>query len=539
MNHSCPPMGDRKSFDVEFPVSSANHGQGNIVTASGSIVIVGANGAGKSRLGAWLDKKHGAKAHRIAAQRNLSMPESSTPSDVQTAQSQLFFGANKLISNNKEAIRWNSSPTTVTLNDFSLLMILLVTEEFEVSTKFRQEATKNPGTSAPKTRLDKIKEIWESVLPQRELEIHAGKVEARPKGNPATYNAREMSDGERVIFYLIGQALAVLPGTIIIIDEPEIHLHKSIQIELWNKIEAQRDDCLFVYLTHDLEFAASRIGAKKVALKSYADGKWDWFQVPEQDGIPEEILLQIVGSRKPVIFTEGGKTSLDLAFLRHIYSDFTVIPQGGCEQVIQATNVFNNLTALHRLQAYGLIDRDFKSTEELAALEGRKVFSWKVSEIENLLLNEPVIKEIAKALFKPADEVFSKMKERLLTELERKHEEVSSAMSAAEIESLLKKNFDAKAQGEASLLQAVQNAGAAIPVAQIYQKNAAYLKDIVKNSDYAKAIEVYPNKGMLSHLASLFGMNQKAFTGYVEGIMGSDQGKKIRDAVKQFAPHIS
>ena len=39
----------------------------------------------------------------------------------------------------------------------------------------------------------------------------AGKIETYPTGNPEKrYNASEMSDGERVIFYLIGEVVSVL-----------------------------------------------------------------------------------------------------------------------------------------------------------------------------------------------------------------------------------------------------------------------------------------------------------------------------------------
>ena len=81
--------------------------------------------------------------------------------------------------------------------------------------------------------------------------------EAEKKPNEP-YNAAEMSDGERVIFYLIGECLAAPDDAVIVIDEPEMHLHKSIQSDLWDAIEAERPDCLFVYLTHDVDFAASR-----------------------------------------------------------------------------------------------------------------------------------------------------------------------------------------------------------------------------------------------------------------------------------------
>ena len=54
----------------------------------------------------------------------------------------------------------------------------------------------------------------------------------------------------------------------IIIDEPEIHLHRSIMNRLWTAIENERDDCLFIYITHDTQFAASHSQAKKIWIKN-------------------------------------------------------------------------------------------------------------------------------------------------------------------------------------------------------------------------------------------------------------------------------
>ena len=39
-----------------------------------------------------------------------------------------------------------------------------------------------------------------------------------------------MSDGERAIFYFIGEVLCAKENSLIIIDEPENHLHKSILV---------------------------------------------------------------------------------------------------------------------------------------------------------------------------------------------------------------------------------------------------------------------------------------------------------------------
>lgn len=51
-----------------------------------------------------------------------------------------------------------------------------------------------------------------------------------------------MSDGERVGLYLIAQCLCIPENKTIIIDEPEIHLHRSIMDRLWTAIEAERED---------------------------------------------------------------------------------------------------------------------------------------------------------------------------------------------------------------------------------------------------------------------------------------------------------
>ena len=68
--------------------------------------------------------------------------------------------------------------------------------------------------------------------------------------------------------YLMSQALSRPKGKTIIIDEPEIHLHPSIMNRLWTAIENEREDCLFIYITHDTQFAASHTPAKKIWLKN-------------------------------------------------------------------------------------------------------------------------------------------------------------------------------------------------------------------------------------------------------------------------------
>ncbi|MGY6550455.1 MAG: AAA family ATPase [Erythrobacter sp.] len=109
-------------------------------------------------------------------------------------------------------------------------------------------------------------------------------VNVRPRGASDQDSASEMSDGERAIFYLIGQTLLADESTLLIIDEPELHVHRSIMSKLWDELEAARADCAFVFITHDLEFAASRV-AEKYVIRDYAPASgWTIEAVPEDTG---------------------------------------------------------------------------------------------------------------------------------------------------------------------------------------------------------------------------------------------------------------
>lgn len=78
----------------------------------------------------------------------------------------------------------------------------------------------------------------------------------KKNGEPVKYSANQMSDGERAVLYLAAQVLCVPENKMLIMDEPEIHLHRSIMNRLWMALERYRPDCLFIYITHDTQFAA-------------------------------------------------------------------------------------------------------------------------------------------------------------------------------------------------------------------------------------------------------------------------------------------
>lgn len=106
--------------------------------------------------------------------------------------------------------------------------------------------------------------IWSKIISHRQLkyDIDTGNIiVVYHEGN--NYDFSHLSDGEKAIFYYIAHVLLAKYNSFIIIDEPENHLHLSIITKLWDTLERERSDCQFIYLTHNLDFASSRIDAKK------------------------------------------------------------------------------------------------------------------------------------------------------------------------------------------------------------------------------------------------------------------------------------
>jgi hypothetical protein len=305
--------------------------------AGTSLFFVGANGGGKTRLAVKIEEHLGEKAHRISAHRALSLnPEVAKVSERAALRGLRYgYAGNESALPHRSGHRWGNKAAVQLLNDYDYLVQALFAEQANTSLATHKNARSGNGKPASATKFEKLVEIWDRALPHRKLEITGDNIQVSVTGSADKYDAHEMSDGERAIFYLVGQTLTAA-DSLIIVDEPELHIHRAILARLWDELEAARPDCGMVNISHDLEFVASREGQKFV-LRDYAPNNgWTIEDVPENSGFPEDVATLILGSREPVLFVEGAGRSLDKAIYRACYPDWTIIPRGSCEEVIHA-----------------------------------------------------------------------------------------------------------------------------------------------------------------------------------------------------------
>ncbi|WP_108061948.1 DUF4435 domain-containing protein [Poseidonibacter lekithochrous] len=519
-----------------------------VETTSNSIVIIGANGSGKTRFSSKIEQNYMEETHRVSAQKSLSMPKNVRPDSKEKAESDFFIGGyyEGIKINNKKHNRWGSNFNTFLLDDYEKLMVLLHTEEYEESVKFK-DSYNGEIINKPITKLDKIKKIFEYVLPHRKLIKKAGTIETYPTGKESkVYNASEMSDGERIVFYLIGEVVCTKDNSIIIIDEPENHLHKSIIKKLWDKIEELRPDCTFIYLTHDIDFAVSREKSQKIWMKEYlGDEVWDYELLDENVSLPEQLYLEILGSRKPILFTEGDIDSIDYRLYSEVFKEYTVKPVNSCQKVFESTTSFNKLKDLHHIDSFGIIDRDRRTDEELNHISRDNIWISRVAEVENFLLLEDIIEVIARNMRKEnISELINRVKENVIESFSKKLEEELTQRVIL----IVKRNFEKKLNPKVKTFDSFKNELNAYLTSQNYEEIYSKLKleyeQIIRDQNYNRILELFNHKGLLadSKVLDECGLNNKneAYLKFIISILkeNSDDSKKIKDAISLMILNI-
>lgn len=526
-------------FTITLPPCTTRPTPTNLLTTRGPLVIVGANGSGKSRLATWLETKNPSSCHRVSAQRTLVFPEDLRGTSIEKAECDLLYGYHTPTgakAANKFSHRYGGRHDRI-LDDFQKLVTLLFSEGAQVSEEYFQRMKVAVARETPPVRrLDIIQKIWERVLPTRELVIGGHKVEVRKRGATENYSAHEMSDGERVIFYLIGQCLCAPKNGVILLDEPELHLHRALQTRLWDAVEAERTDCLFVYITHDLDFASSRKGGTHIWLSEYSGGEnWEWNEVPADDALPEALLLEILGSRKPVLLVEGKAGGSDERLYRALYPEHHVVAFGSCGEVIHATASCRRLKEQGQLNvdAVGLIDRDGRSDDDLANLARNGVQALEWAEIENLLVTEPVLRHAAEALHRDPAQDLAAIKDRVLTKFSQDAERVASELAGRELDRTMR-GWGWKHPDGNSLQQSLITHLSAIDAAEVIARWRSQIESIIEDRDYVGALRLYPNKGLWACGGQVMGI--KDYGDFVLRRIGSREGVPLVVALRQLVP---
>jgi len=366
-------------------------------------IIVGANGSGKSALAAHFKKSDADGIIVIPAQKILFFLQKqaisfSDEENIRNIQKKNFNDKNYeedyLVSNKvTELSEVFSYHISAIINDLA-----------------RAGADKIVNNKDSEVKYTKLLEIWKKFYSDIELKYDTNKRKLIPEKNGKEYNLNSMSEGEKVSLFYIMVTLFAPKDAYIIVDEPETFLNPSIYNRLWYLLEEYRIDCRFIYISHNLEFISSRNSHSIYWCKKYDGNKdWDLKKISgELEGIPKELVIELLGARKNILFCEGNKESLDYKVYTTLFeNEIVVIPVGGHKDVINYTKAFNKST-LFDGNVYGIIDRDYHGEETLKKYEENNVYHLDFNEIEMFLITKEILESVLEVNFS-ADECYERM----------------------------------------------------------------------------------------------------------------------------------
>ena len=482
--------------------------------AEKNTVLVGANGSGKTTLANTLrDTLNIQDGIVIPAQKLLLVPTFDNIPTIKAERASFKQYQQKIVDDKQTYSAKNQDDFPYSLakeygSEYRKVLALLIAERNAKRNEIID--SKRDGTEFKKaefkTTIDTVIEIWNELIPHRKLLLDPDSnlvITYRKGDDERSYEAYRMSDGERIILYLVGRIMQAPKNGLIIVDEPEVYLHRTVVDKLWNRLEKEREDCIFIYMTHDLQFATSRVGVKSW-IKSYEyPSTWD-IQVIKDNEIPEQLLMELLGSCKQILFCEGNSTnSLDKKIFDVLFPNLIIYPLESCKEVISYTKAYNAIPSTNT-RAFGLVDSDFRSPAEINDLKANGIFTYHVAEIENVFLVEDFLKAFKEYHHWSGD--VETIKSNIIVLLDKNKDAQAANYVSARIDYFYRKKHIAKGNTKAEVEQRMKEFNDDIQLDKWYDYRLRELELYVRNQNYTKAIVVYNNKGLHAVVEQEFGI---------------------------------
>lgn len=484
-----------------------------------NVVFVGPNGCGKTTLLRKLQQDtKGASIQYFPADRVLLVSENFNPKRSYDAFKKDFDESYKRSTNIDYAWQGNEI-----IAQFDYFINLLERERNEENEK----RVYNGVT-------EKIIRKWHDLVKDRELFFEHGLC-VRPLSGEK-YPLKYMSSGEKSILYFLIGILLQEEKDFYFIDEPENNLNPSIVSKLWNFIERERPNSVFVYLTHDSDFVASRVNSKIYWIEKYDGQKWEWQQLKENKDLPQQLMIELVGSREPIIFCESeNEYKYDSKVFKLMFPEFKAVSSGGCDQVIASIKAYNTIGLPQKV--YGIVDCDYKMDDYLYSLTADGIYHLPFFEIENFLLSEELLQIMIETycLEENSVTVVSNVKQKIYDLFVEQRDSWIAKHVAFDLRDKFDYRGKIKSLKDIEQLKALYNAERKSDdeIDEIAKKYITLHSELVAGKDYSTILRHLDAKGLIAQCRSLFKFGKTVhYEQQVFTLLNSDKGdlllKKIR-----------
>jgi ABC-type cobalamin/Fe3+-siderophores transport system ATPase subunit len=485
-----------KESKYKFNIQTSNNGPLDIPLITGNaLFVLGANGVGKSTLMHSLYQQNIEHSKRILAHRQTWFTDNALNLTAsQKKQTDVW-----ILGQDKNAnSRWKDDYASQRsgLSIFNLINSENVRARNIANAVDIDNIQQAKNLSTKQAPLQDINELL--ALSNISIEITLGKDEQlfASKNGGELYSIAELSDGERNALLICSDVLTTEPNQLIILDEPERHLHRSIISPLLTSLFNKRKDCVFVISTHDIFLPIDHNESSVLLIRDCTWNNknikdWDADLISKTDEIPNETKLSILGAKRKILFVEGESTSLDKQIYQLIFPELSVVPKGSCKDVERAVEGVRGTEKLHWINVLGLIDADDRTPEQLQSLKEKGVVALQSYSVESLYYRTEIIEKIAERFAdisgKSKDELYINATSKIIENLTLHKDRLCSRLCEKKIRNIAMSNLP-RHQNILNKEQFQLN----IDLNDEFEKEEAIFNDFIQTQNLNGLISRYP-----------------------------------------------
>ena len=479
---SIPQLGNTEN-SLEIPVSNGQQ-----------IYVLGANGAGKSSLMHHFYVTHAATARRITAHRQNWFVSNAVSLSPQNKADLMTNIANTARQPEARWTEWNAEarPSVAIYDLLDAINVRARGIADAVDQKNNALAEKLSIVDAPIKQINELLRL-SNIRIEISVEQH-DRVVAKKRGSKP-YSIAELSDGERNALLIAAEVLTAPSNTLILLDEPERHLHRAISAPLLKLLFAKRSDCAFVVSTHDVSLCVENPDTRRILVRacdvSAHPLKWSVDLISSNATIDDALLKDILGARRQLIFIEGDEKSLDKPLYSLVFPDISIIPKASSREVERAVYGIRNSEDFNWLRAFGIVDNDRRSQSDVDKMKAAGVHAIAAYSVEAIYYHPEIQSRVAIAhagiVGADAAQLLEKAKAIALSTVTQH----AQRLSERALEKVLRENILCQLPGKKEIAEA-KVFSISIDIPSLVSSEMSRLQGLLDASNITEIIARYP-----------------------------------------------
>lgn len=259
--------------------------------------------------------------------------------------------------------------------------------------------------ASPTDPMARVFEIFNDIFPAIRLSYNSSNRRLRCHKGSNEYGPTSLSDGEKQVFSILADVIEFTDeNSVLFVDEPELNLNPGLANRLWSSIESTLPNAVFIYATHSVSFAQRETVDNVVVLSNDDVNIQELAELDDLSIGDQQALLGNIPSllaQPNTLVVEGDDESFDSILYQWLLPDVEFAPSAvgsGDDVVAIATREGKWRKISPNVCLTGVVDRDYKSDEEIDKLEGKGIIVLAYHEAENYLCKPELLHDLIRAL---------------------------------------------------------------------------------------------------------------------------------------------